>query len=311
MAANTMNVDPFSFNSSKAEKEPQIQSKTGLVGFYICSFDISQGLQVLYSYPSKLKENKEEASTLKAHYIWRFEYIPIRIDLKFSEFIYSGMQLHKASSKHVVATVEHPLYGVILKLWKDGPPIPSDLLDEFREDLQERHWEDIKLLFKYQSLSSNPSRRHKAKKLLPEVVRVDKLFQTTWKALLSKITFAKVTIQPLNQNMKQKSTLPDKRVSTTDLYKRKITMRVVSIEDSGQIFVVLFNNGEELEDVTILVSKNTDFFSESLWQQSVDVWPMKEDLVLEFQRSNIISNYLVTIRSRNRTIAMKSLLIDS
>jgi len=147
MAAITMNVDPFSFNTTMVEKEPRVQSHSNLIGFYICSFDISQGLQVLYSNPSKLKDNQEEVNTLKTHCIWRIEDIPIRIDLKFSEFIYSGFQLHELSSPDVVATIDKPLYGIILKLWKDGPSVPSEALKDFKKDLQESHWDDITLQF--------------------------------------------------------------------------------------------------------------------------------------------------------------------
>ncbi len=311
MAANTMNIDPFSFNSSMVEKEPQAQSHSSLIGFYICSFDISQGLQVLYSYPSKLKANQEEVNTLKTHFIWRFEYIPIRIDLKFSEFIYSGFQLHKSTSQDIVATVKDPLFGVILKLWKDGPFIPQDLLDEFKKDLQELHWNDINLLFKQQSLSSNPSRQREYKKLLPEVKRIEKSLKTAWKALQGKISHIDVAKGSKKAEMDSNAILPDKGVSPTDLFKRKITIRIVSIKDSDQIFVILFNNGKLLKEVSITVSKRTDFFSEILWQQSVDLWPTKEDLILEFQRSNVITNYLIKISSKNRTIAMKSIMIDS
>jgi hypothetical protein len=311
MAAYTMNDDPFSFNVSKVEKEPQIRSESSFIGFYICSFDTSHGLQVLYTYPSKLKDNREEVNTLKTHYIWNFEYIPVRIDLKFSEFVYSGFQLHNEDSPNVIATVEKPLFGVILKLWKDGQPIPSEILKDFIKDLQELHWDDINLLFKYQSLSLIPSQRRKYKMLFPEVQRADKDFRTTWKTLMSKISFSKVELRLQNSKIEQNSLMSDKKGTTEGFFKRKITMRVVSIKDSDQIFVILFNNGKELQDVTITVSKSTDFFSEPLWQQSVDQWPTKEDLILEFQRSNIITNYLIKISSKNRTIAMKSLLIES
>ena len=311
MAANKMNVDPFSFNTSMVEKEPQVQSHSSLIGFYICSFDISQGLQVLYSYPSKLKANQEEVNTLKTHFIWRFEFIPIRIDLKFSEFIYSGFQLNKSSSQEIVATVKDPLFGVILKLWKDGPFIPQDILNEFKKDLQELHWDDINLLFRQQSLSSNPSRRREYKKLLPEVQRVEKSLKTAWKSFQGNITHANVLQVSANAVIDTSTILPKKGVSPADLFKRKITLRIVSIKDSDQIFAILVNNGKLLKEVSITVSKHTDFFSEILWQQSVDLWPTKEDLVLEFQRSNVITNYLVKISSKNRTIAMKSLMIDS
>jgi hypothetical protein len=231
--------------------------------------------------------------------------------LKFSEFIYSGFQLHKSSSQDIVATVKDPLFGVILKLWKDGPFIPPDLINEFKKYLQEEHWDAIKLLFRQQSLSSNPSRRREYKKLLPDIQRVEKSLKTAWKSFQGRLSHAKVTqetkIGMINSNAIQSS----KGISPIDLFKRKITMRIVSIKDSDQIFVILFNNGKLLKEVSITVSKHTDFFSEILWQQSVDLWPTKEDLVLEFQRSNVITNYLVKITSKNRTIAVKSLMIDS
>ena len=306
-----MNVDPFSFNTTMVEKEPRIQSQSDLIGFYICSFDISQGLQVLYSYPLKLKANQEEVNTLKTHCIWRIEYIPIRIDLKFSEFIYSAFQLHELSSQEVVATIDKPLYGVILKLWKDGPPISSGTLKEFKKDLQELHWDDINLLFRRQSLSSNPSRRREYKKLFSDVLRIEKSLLTTWESFRGKISRTKVTLQPTNEVDDPNSILPNKGVCAADVFKRIITLRVVTIKESDQIILILINNGKLLKDVNITVSKSTDFFSEILWQQSVDEWPTKEDLVLEFNRSNELTNYLIKISSKNRTVAMKSLEIDS
>ncbi len=306
-----MNVDPFSFTTTMVEKEPRVQSHSNLIGFYICSFDISQGLQVLYSYPLKLKDNQEEVNTLKTHCIWRIEYIPIRIDLKFSEFIYSAFQLHEISSEEVVATIEKPLFGVILKLWKDGPSIRSDTLKEFKKDLQELHWDDINLLFRRQSLASNPSRRREYKKLLPEVLKVEKTLLTTWESFRGKISRTKVTLQPKSEEDDPNSILPNTGVCAADVFKKIITIRIVTIMESDQIMLILINNGKLLKDVNITVSKSTDFFSEILWQQSVDEWPTKEDLVLEFRRSNELTNYLVKISSKNRTIAMKSIEIDS
>ncbi|MHA1206071.1 MAG: hypothetical protein ACTSSO_00725 [Candidatus Hodarchaeales archaeon] len=306
-----MNVDPFSFTTTMVEKKPRVQSDSNIIGFYICSFDISQGLQVLYSYPSQLKDNQEEVNTLKTHCIWRIEYIPIRIDLKFSEFIYSAFQLHELSSEEVVATRDKPLFGVILKLWKDGPPVHSDTLKELKKDLQELHWNDMKLLFRRKSLASNPSRRREYKKLLPEALRIEKTLQTTWEAFRGKISQTKVTLQPISEEEDPNSILPKEGECAADVFKRIITIRIVRIKESDQIILILINNGKLLKDVNITVSKSTDFFSEILWQQSVDEWPTKEDLVLEFHRSNELTNYLVKISSKNRTIAMKSLEIDS
>jgi hypothetical protein len=311
MAANTMNVDPFSFNTIIIDKEPQVQIQSNFIGFYICSFDTSHGLQVLYSYPPSLKDNQEEVSTLKTHCIWRIEYLPIRIDLKFSEFIYSGFQLHELSNQEVIATAEIPLYGVILKLWKDGPPVPSNTLKEFKKDLQELHWNDINFLFKLNSVLTNPSRRREYKRLLLNVPKIEASLQTTWDTFQSKITNTRVTLQPEKKDIDEDSIIPDEAVCGTDLFKRKITTRIISIKESDHIIVILFNTGELLNDVTITVSKRTDFFSEILWQQSVEEWPTKEDIVLEFQKSSVTANYLVKISSKKRTIAMKSLEIVS
>ena len=84
-------------------------------------------------------------------------------------------------------------------------------------------------------------------------------------------------------------------------------MRIISLKDSDRIIAILDNNGKLLKEVDITVSKSTDFFSEILWQQSIDEWPNKEDLILEFEKSSVQTNYLVKISSKNRTIAMKTL----
>ena len=306
-----MNGDPFSFNTMMVKKEARFRSHSNFIGFYICSFDISQGLQVLYSYPSKLKDNQEEVSTLKTHCIWRIEFIPIRIDSKFSEFIYSGFQLHELSAQEVVATAEKPLYGVILKLWKDGPPVPSNTLKEFKKDLQKFHWDDINLLYRRKSLSTNPSRRREYKKLLPEVTKIKTSLQATWEKFQSKISNTRVILDPHDGSSNQNSIGPDEAVSTTGLFRRMITTRIMSIRDSDRIVIILINNGKLLKDVTITVSKRTDYFSEIQWQQSVEDWPTKEDIVLEFQKLSVTTNYLIRISSKKRTIAMKSLEIVS
>ena len=75
--------------------------------------------------------------------------------------------------------------------------------------------------------------------------------------------------------------------------------------------VILINQSEYLRDVLIQVSRRTEFFSEPIWEQELGEWPLKEDLILEFPRSNEVENYLIRISSKKTTIDIKSLEVGT
>ncbi|MHA1995024.1 MAG: hypothetical protein ACW97Z_10820 [Candidatus Hodarchaeales archaeon] len=313
MAANTMNIDPFSTNSTELEKSTKPHSfSSSLIGFYLCSFDTTYGLQILYSIPKKLRKNSEEHNILKTHYIWKVEHIPMRIDLKISEFIYTALQVHEFQSQDIIGTVEKPIFGIVLKIWKDGDFIHPGVLERFRNDLQTNHWKDIEVLYKRQILKLNPTKRRKYLQYSDKAAKIGKSLQTLWENLGNKLTETRIFFSSQNLSISKSSLHSlDKKSPEKSFFKESVTMRILSTEESAdEVLVILVNQTETLEEVKIKVSKKTEFFSENLWEQNLEEWPTKEDLILEFPRSSKLESYMLKISSKNQTVAIKSLDIE-
>ena len=308
-----MNDDPFSPVSSKVNEEVQSTSySSNFLGYFICSFDTTYGLQILYSFPSALRKNSEEINLLKTHYIWKIKLIPIRIDFKFSEFVYSAFQLHESTNPEVLATAEKPLFGVVVKLWKDEDPIPSEILLELKNNLQDNYWEEIKLLHKFHVLATNPVRRREYKQLSPQIGEIKRKMQVLWESFLNQIPNVRVKVQHKEDQVLERSIHLSKRgFDRQDLFRDSITVRIATPSDSiDEVLVILTNQTGILHDVTILVAHISEFFSENLWEHSVDVWPKKEEIILEFSRTINVEKYQIKIISEDRTVSIKTVEID-
>ncbi|MHA1966279.1 MAG: hypothetical protein ACW964_00630 [Candidatus Hodarchaeales archaeon] len=307
-----MSIDPFSdLTSKKSDVNEQISaSKTGLLAFFLCSFDTTRGLQILFSSPRKLQKNRDELDILKTHCVWKIEKIPLRIDLKFSDFIYSAFQLHGLLEEEITATKEKPLYGIVFKILKDSIQIPIETLNDFKFKIELEEGSNLSTLSKQKLLESNPIKRKKYKLLTDKSINIHKHLEYMWKEFKNQI------IDSMGQSFEVETLSSDNfallptevNYCSTDYFKRKIAMRTATtIENPDQLLVMLLNQTEKLKDVIIQVSKVIDLFSETIWVQEVPEWPLKEELVLEFSKSDIDENYLIKITSRRRTIDIKSL----
>ena len=308
-----MKIDPFSPNSTMLEKSTETHSfSSSLIGFYLCYFDTTYGLQILYSIPSKLRKNTEEHNILKTHYIWKVEHFPMRIDLKISEFVYSAFQFHPENAQETEANLEKPIFGAVLKIWKDGEFIHPDELSHFQEDLQNNLWDDIELLYYRQILKLNPTKRRQYLQLSDRAAESGKALQSAWDNLGKKISETRTFFESQNLSIVKSSLQSSSRESPEKSYfKTPVTMRVLKTEESTEVvLVILVNQMESLEEVKIKVSRKTEFFSENLWEQNLEEWPTKEDLILEFPRSSKLESYMLKISSKNHTVAIKSLDID-
>ncbi|MHA2225592.1 MAG: hypothetical protein ACXAC8_10340 [Candidatus Hodarchaeales archaeon] len=306
-----MEIDPFfKLNQAITTEKHTFESKVGLIGFFLCSFDITNGLQILYSFPPNMKKNQDEINILKTHCIWKIERIPLRIDLKFSEFIYSAFQFHDPSQDEVLASTENPLYGIVLKIWKDNNFINTTSLMEFKSTLEEKS-SDLELLYKCKILASNPIKRGEFRELSKKTGQIKHVLEDIWFDFCKRQTELKDSFELVTQLTTDFSPLPTESAQcATGLFKKKISMRTLpSEENPDKITVILANRIENLNDVQIHVSQNSEFFSESIWEQKIGEWPVKEDLILEFPKSETIQHYLIKISSRGTTVAIKSLEI--
>lgn len=307
-----MSINPFSdLTSKRSDFNEQISaSKTGLLAFFLCSFDTTRGLQILFSSPNKLQKNQDELDILKTHCAWKIEKIPLRVDLKFSDFIYSAFQLHEPLEEENAATKENPLYGIVFKILKDSRQIPIETLNDFKFKIEQEEGPNLSILSKQNLLELNPIKRKKYKLLTEKSINIHKHLEYMWKEFKSQV------IDLLGQSFKIETPSSDNftllptevNYCSTDYFKRKIAMRTaITVENPDQLLVMLLNQTENLQDVIIQVSKTNDFFSETIWVQELPKWPLKEELVLEFSKSDIDENYLIKITSRKRTIDIKSL----
>ncbi|MFX0084758.1 MAG: hypothetical protein ACFFAU_03715 [Candidatus Hodarchaeota archaeon] len=310
-----MKIDPFlEPNIEATDSDKQIlDSKTGLIGFFVCSFDITRGLQILFSSPRKLEKNQNELDILKTHYIWKIEKIPLRIDLKFTEFTYAAFQIYYPKEEEIIATVEKPLYGIIIKILRESKPIPPQKLLDFKLKIEKEVGNSLKILSKRKILESNPVKREKYKKLSEEANHIYIHLEDMW------IEFKKQIMDLYEyQDMESKKVNNTSLVSkdgsfwAKSLIKKKISMRTISTkENPNKILVMLVNQNETLRDVIIHVSKTMELFSETIWVQELPEWPMKEELILEFTKSDFDENYLIKISSRKTTVDIKSLEIKA
>ena len=308
-----MNIDTlFEPNIKTTPNKRTFDSKASLIGFFLCSFDTTHGLQILFSYPSKLQHDQNEINILKTHCIWKIENVPLRIDLKFSEFVYSAFQL-QTTSQEGTPTKDTPFYGIVIKNWKDINPIPNKAFLDFKATLESKIDSDLELLYEREILESNPIRKREYKELVTQTVKIEQELKSRWKKFGSRVsekigTFTTETIpNPVSSSMVPIET----SYCAQDLFKQKITMRVLSSENTGGLMVILVNQSEYLKYVLIQVSRRTEFFSEPIWEQELEEWPLKEDLILEFPRSDEVEHYLIRISTRKVTIDIKSLEVGT
>ncbi len=304
-----MESDPFfNLNQAITTEKHSFETKVGLIGFFLCSFDTTNGLQILYSYPPQLKKDRNEIDILKTHCIWKIERIPLRIDLKFSEFIYSAFQFHDPSQDEVLASIGSPLYGIVLKFWKDNNFINTTSLIEFKSRIEEKS-SDLELLYKYKLLASNPIRRSEFRELSKKTNQIKHVLEDLWLDFGNRQTEIKDSFELITHLKTDFSPIPSESAQcATGLFKKKISMRTISSkENPNNITVILVNQIENLNDVQIHVSRSSEFFSEIIWEQKLGEWPIKEDLILEFPKSETIQHYLIKISSRGTKVAIKSL----
>ncbi len=302
----------FDINIETATSKTTFDSKVGLIGFFVCSFDITNGLQILYSFPPKLRTDLNEANILKTHCIWKIEKILLRVDLKISEFIYSAFHLNIPSQEEASSTMESPLYGLVIKKWKDIHPLPVNAFLELKTALESEIGSDLDLLYKSKALESNPVKRHKLKELSKKITQIEHLLKIKWFDFVNQFG---VGIEPYSVEMTTHFNHVPPPIETSfcaqNYFKQKVSMRILSQEDESQLLVVLVNQSENLNDVIIQISKRSEFFSETVWEKELENWPTKEDLILEFPKSDVIEKYLIKISSMSTTIDIKSLEVGT
>jgi len=307
-----MNNDPF-FNTKSEDEEDSIQTRTALTeaGFFLCSFDNLNGLLVLFTVPSYLKNDQNEVNILKTHCIWRMDDIPIRIDLKITDNVYAAFLLGGSTQLDYINPNQR-IYAVVIKLSKDQKIENKSFLD-LKEQIEQIIIPNVELLHNREKYSSNPLKRKLLTENATKIKKVEKQLEETWNAFKFNLTqFDRniAIITPLKETIEEK--LPDMSKYSTPLYKQKISLRTFSTnDDPDQIHVILVNEKNiDLKDVLIHVSKHSEFFSETVWEQKLDLWPQKEDIILDFTQSDEPQNYLIKISSRKTTVAIKSLKID-
>ncbi|MFX1505390.1 MAG: hypothetical protein ACFFDC_04660 [Promethearchaeota archaeon] len=307
-----MNIDPFFETSIKTSPDKQtFDAKVGLIGFFLCSFDTTHGLQILFSYPAKLQNDKNEINILKTHCVWKIENVPLRIDLKFSEFVYSAFQLQRP--KEEPQTEDNVIYGIVIKNWKDTKPIPNETFLNFKTNMEKKISSHLDLLYNCERLESNPIRKREYKELLKQTTKIEQELKSIWKKFCGRVTEKRSiqTTEIIPATVSTSMAPIETALCAYDLFKQKITMRVLPSEETGGLMVILINQSENLRDVLIQVSRRTEFFSEPIWEQELEEWPLKEDLILEFPRSDRIENYLIRISSKKTTIDIKSLEVGT
>ncbi|WP_455142117.1 hypothetical protein [Candidatus Hodarchaeum mangrovi] len=307
-----MKRDPF-FDREVADFDDSILSRTPLKppSFFLCSLDNIDGLLLLYSIPPHLKDDQNEKNILKTHSIWKIDDIPIRVDLKITNYIYAAVLLNE-NLQSDYKNLNQRIYAIIIKLSKTQQ-IENTFLLSLKKKIEEIVSVNIDLLHKREKYTSNPLKKQFFLKNALKIARLNRQFEEAWLTFIFNLS--------QSSNKKTSTTLPEEIIEekssdiikySTPLYKQKISMRTFSTDDDpGHILVILFNEKNiDLKDVLIHVSKRSEFFSETVWEQKLDLWPQKEDIILDFTQSDEIQNYLIKVSSRKTTIAIKSLKID-
>ncbi|MHA1974121.1 MAG: hypothetical protein ACTSW1_14070 [Candidatus Hodarchaeales archaeon] len=301
-----MYLDPFFSDKSEGEKHADMDlTNSSNLSMFLCLFDVVQGLQVFFSVPDKLKEDKDEINILKTHCIWKIDKIPMRIDLKFSNYTYAAYLLNINPENGGKSGTNDIIYGLVIKLPKKVNVSENTLMIELKSVIEEKLGPQIMLLHMKNKLKSNPLKRKEYKELKAKTRPVEELLKKHW-------NFFVTQYQILNQATKNKEEDKEKQTNNTPLkkpglFKPKIKMRVYHDQEPDKILVILGNDGKDITDVLIHVSKRTEFFSETIWEQKLAVWPSKEDIILEFHKSDQKQNFLIKISSKKNTLTIKSL----
>jgi hypothetical protein len=304
-----MTFDPFfDVNVATTADLPTRHVHSVLIGFFLCSFDNINGVQILYSSPAKLRKDLNELSVLKTHCIWKMEKIPLRIDLRFSEFNYSAFQLD-INQHYSFTDIEQPIFVVVLKIWKAGKKIPARRFFEFKTNLEQSFSKDTQLLYKHNILAKNPTRKREFRELSSKMSNIEKKLKKLWKNFEEQIDKYYFLHNGQLEDEVNISPIPkEEGICTKDLFKVRIRMRTIATDENpNHLILVLINQGEDLEDVRIQVSKSTDFFSETHWEQRLEIWPRKEEIFLEFFKDDEIQKYLIKVSSHETTVTIKSL----
>lgn len=302
-----MSFDPFfKVNVATTADKSTRNIHSVLIGFFLCSFDNANGVQILFSSPTKLQKDSNELNILKTHCVWKMEKIPLRIDLKFSEFNYSAFQLD--FEKEIFSEmIELPLFVVVLKIWKAGDKIPVERLITFKTDLEQNFSKDIELLYKFNIYAKNPIKRREIRELSSRIPNIEKELRKLWIKLIREIENRYFSDLKLEEDTVIPSISRQQEIRNRDLFKSRIGIRTITLEENpDQLILVLINQGKDLEDVNIQLSKRTDFFSETHWEQRIDLWPYKEEIFLDFSKSDITQKFLIKISSHEATVTIKS-----
>jgi len=307
-----MYSDPF-FDTQLNRSEDSALSKITPTasGFFLCSFDNINGLLILFTTPSYFKNDQNEVNILKTHCIWRIDDIPVRIDLKINEFVYAAFLLDEKSFSNY-SKLNQRIYAIVIKLSEDQQ-IENTVFLNLKKKIEQIISPNIDLLHKREKYASNPLKKKFFKENASKILEIERQLEQAWNSFKFKLPqFNANVISTVTSEEILEEKIPDSSKYTTPLYKQKISMRTFSSnDDPSQIHVILYNEKNiDLRDVLIHVSKHSEFFSETVWEQKLDYWPQKEDIILDFTQSDETQNYLIKISSRKTTIAIKSLKID-
>ena len=116
---------------------------------------------------------------------------------------------------------------------------------------------------------------------------IEQSIKELWKTFNNKIFNYQITRGSVQEDIDD-STLFLRRNRRTQeaFFQERISLNIVETEEIPNIFlVILINHLDHLYNVSIEVSKRTDFFSEIMWEQTLEEWPIKEELILEFPHS--------------------------
>ncbi|MHA1330919.1 MAG: hypothetical protein ACTSR2_07570, partial [Candidatus Hodarchaeales archaeon] len=185
----------------------------------------------------------------------------------------------------------------------------NTLMIELKSVIEEKLGPQIILLHKKKKLKSNPLKRKEYKEIKEKVRPVEELLRKHWNFFVAQYQILWTTTKSKSEGEERTSekTTHDAHMKESGLFKPKIKMRIYNDEEPGKVLVILANESKDITDVLIHVSKRTEFFSETIWEQKLAVWPSKEDIILEFNKSNEQQNFLIKISSKKNTITIKSL----
>jgi len=317
----------------------------GLYEIFLAYFNEELGHLPLFTYPTHLKENKEECRIISIHSIWWLDTEPHE-DLEHVDLEYSGRNYlatkFKAKSARVKArsglkTDTPETFVLITSVPVNLTPFGINMLRTLYEKIQDLKDELYLLIEKVitsEKLIKTQKDREIIKKgeeieqkllkicedsipnitpdILDTLINVDNVDQENLAyLLLDDLHFVEEPSVREFDASKRQNEIKVPTAEEHEVFKRKITITDISLMDDGQKLKITVKNisGRNLYNISIRITHIQEFFEAASWDTTIEEWFADEELIFQYPRIFGENNdeYMLRIEDSNGKLLVKKI----